>query len=391
MTPVLSKVLERLVCTSLEKYIVPTLDHYQFGSVKGCSPTTALVDMLHSLYKTADRPGSFSRVVLLDFAKAFDHIDHKTMLAKLNYIPPHLYSWLCAFLCDRRQRIKLGNTRSSWLHIKGGFPQGTVVGPRAFLVMINDLHTQVKHYKYVDDTTLIEERDSNSRTCQNKLQLACEQASTWAQRNLMNFNVSKTKLMDVCFLKKDINLPEITIAGERVKQFNSVKLLGIYITQDLKWDEHINYIHSKAAKRIYQLRLLKCAGASADILLNVYKASIRPTMEYACPAWHTNINRAHSLMLESIQKRALKILFPDSDYITALKFSKLPTLQDRREELCRTFFNGMMDPSHRLNKLLPALKSNKYNLRWEKQFQFPRCRTQRFKQSFVPYSLFNFQ
>ena len=153
----------------------------------------------------------------------------------------------------------------------------------------------------------------------------------------------------------------------------------------------INYIYSKAAKRIYQLRLLKRAGASTDTLVNVYKASIRPTMEYACPAWHTNITRAHSLLLESIQKKSLKIVFPESDYTSALDCSKLPTLHDRREDLCRTFFSGMLDPSHRLNTLLPVSKNSTYMLRSQKQLTLPKCRTQRFKQSFIPYSLFNFQ
>ena len=350
-----------------------------------------LVDLLHTLYETADKPGSYSRVVLLDFAKAFDHIDHAILLEKFKDLPPHLFAWMRAFLCERRQRVKLGNTTSTWMHVKGGVPQGTVVGPRAFIVMINDLSTSVKHYKYVDDTTLIEQCDHLNQPNSNNLQLACKQAASWASPNLMNFNVSKTKLMDVCFLNNKVQFPDITIAGEKIEKVYSVKLLGIQISNNLKWDDHINSIYVKAAKRIYQLRLLKRAGASTSTLVNVFKACVRPVMEYACPAWHTNISCAHSVLLESIQKRAMRIVYPDLDYTSALELAKLPTLQNRREELCKTFFKTIMNPSCKIHDLLPAARDSKYALRSQTKYELPKCRTERFKRSLLPHCLYNFQ
>ena len=190
LTPVLSKILERFVCDTLWKYMEPTVDRHQFGAIKGCSTTTALVDLLHTLYEACDKP----KFVLLDFAKAFDHIDHRTLLRKFQGMPEHLFSWLSAFLLDRKQRVKMGNITSEWIHINGGVPQGTVVGPRAFMQMMIDLATVVNHYKYVDDTTLVEQCFLSDKQPVNNMQVACQQAADWARQNKMNFNASKTKL-----------------------------------------------------------------------------------------------------------------------------------------------------------------------------------------------------
>ena len=98
------------------------------------------------------------RIVLLDFAKAFDLINHGKLLVKLkaNDVPPHILRWMGSFLLDRTQQVKIGKTVSSVGNPNGGVPQGTVSGPRHFIMYINDLTTIAPIYKYVDDSTLFE-------------------------------------------------------------------------------------------------------------------------------------------------------------------------------------------------------------------------------------------
>ena len=87
---------------------------------------------------------------------AFDLINHCLLIEKLQLydLPEHIIRWMAAFLLDRNQRVKIGNHYSQSGLPNGGVPQGTLSGPKCFLVYINDLETPVHLYKYVDDSTL---------------------------------------------------------------------------------------------------------------------------------------------------------------------------------------------------------------------------------------------
>ena len=86
-------------------------------------------------------------------------------------------------------------------------------------------------------------------------------------------------------------------------------------------------------------------------------------MEYACQVWHTGLTNKQSETLESIQKRAMMILSPDLSYGDALAKLGLPTLHDRREHLCRRFFQAILQPEYRLHHLVPEKCDTGYGLR----------------------------
>ena len=114
---------------------------------------------------------------------------------------------------------------------------------------------------------------------------------------------------------------------------------------------------------------------------------IRPVLEYACQVWHPGLTAAHRKQLESIQKRALSMIYPDSSYETALTVLDMNTLDTRRHELCVKLFKNMKHPSNKLNNLLPKPVDSGYNTRNSDKLPVPRCKTQRYKNSFVPYAL----
>jgi hypothetical protein len=96
--------------------------------------------------------------LFVDFRKAFDHVDHTTALRKMAEwnIDDIFLRWMRSYLSDRRQRVKVGNVVSSWLRPNGGMPQGSYFGPYVFLIMINDLTTDIPLIKFVDDVTALE-------------------------------------------------------------------------------------------------------------------------------------------------------------------------------------------------------------------------------------------
>ena len=105
------------------------LDLEQFGATKGLSTTDALIDITHH-WHIAIHDRDDVRVLLLDYSKAFDLVDHNILVEKFASLGIHeiLLRWLHAFLSDRQQRVKLGQDVSDWLSMQAAMPQGSYLG-----------------------------------------------------------------------------------------------------------------------------------------------------------------------------------------------------------------------------------------------------------------------
>ena len=372
----------------------PQLHWDQFGALQGSSTVDALVYFMHQLYSTTDKAGAHLRAVLVDYQKAFDHLDHKIIITKLQHlqVPDIIVEWIASFLSGRMQRVKLGNYMSEFVHIKGGVPQGTKLGPLLFLCMIDDLQVEApcESLKFVDDTTLLESLPAKDSV--SHLQATLDSLMAWTNKNNMNLNPSKTKELRINFSKQPLDPTNLLVKQEPVVCVKTAKLLGVTISADLKWNCHINNIVKKASQRIYYLTVLKRFGASSEHLLHVYKTVIRPIVEYACQCWHPGLTKELSHEIESIQKRALRIIVPECEsYEVALSKCELLSLENRRLELCTNYFRKMQNSDHKLFKLLPDIRECKYSLRNCAKYALPKVRTSRGKHRFVTWSLFNLQ
>ena len=116
-----------------------------------------------------------------------------------------------------------------------------------------------------------------------------------------------------------------------------------------------------------------------------YCTCIRPVVEYASPVFHYGIPIYLCKDIERIQRRAMKIIFPTKSYAEALSHSKLLTLEERRQIACDKLFKEIMeDKNHKLHPLLPDPNTDvAYSLRTSRTFKIPKCKTERFKKSFI--------
>ena len=130
LTPIASKTLASIILNMVNEKIEENINCHR-GMVGG-STTDALVEMIHRWSEATDKLDHYVRVALLDFSKAFDLINHNTLLAKLKLydLPPHILRWIATFLLDRTQQVKIGNDFSSPGSSKGGVPQETLLGPK---------------------------------------------------------------------------------------------------------------------------------------------------------------------------------------------------------------------------------------------------------------------
>ena len=112
---------------------------------------------------------------------------------------------------------------------------------------------------------------------------------------------------------------------------------SLTISSNLKWNGHIENVIKKGASRLYLLRQLKRAKGDPAQLLCFYTTCIRPMSEYACQVFHNGLSEYLSEELEKIQRRALRIIFPDLGYQEALKECNIATLHQRRQWLTYPF------------------------------------------------------
>ena len=176
------------------------------------------------------------------------------------------------------------------------------------------------------------------------------------------------------------------VNGQRVERIRSFKLLGVYLSEDLTWKVHVDYILKKANSRLFCLRLLKKAGLNHTDLITIYCSVIRSILEYASPVW-ADLPDYLCSHLESVQKRALKIIFPGLPYCKALKTSKLKTLDCRRDESCQKFINLILtkacinNPLYNKVNSSPSFYEHDYSLRNLNRLnprEVRRCLTERF-------------
>ena len=247
LTPVLSKVAEEFVVAEhLRPSILKKIGDNQFGAIPESSTTHALISMMHSWTKHTDGTESTVRVVLFDYRKAFDLIDHALLVRELLALdmPVGVSFWIIDFLTDGTQRVKLGeDCLSEWRNVPAGVPQGTKLGPWLFILMIDDINTSnTELWKYVDDTTIAECVDKKE---DSHIQSDVEELIAKFHQNKFQLNESKCKELRISFAKSAADFAPIVINGKEIEVVSTVKLLGLNISSDLRWNCHVAEISKK--------------------------------------------------------------------------------------------------------------------------------------------------
>ena len=177
--------------------------------------------------------------------------------------------------------------------------------------------------------------------------------------------------------------------GAEIERVEKFKLLGVYFSSDLSWTVHVDYIVSKALRRLFVVCQLVNARVPTKDIVEIYCAIVRSVLEYACPVWHGGLTKSQSADIENVQKRYLRIIYPQSSYNEALHSSGLQRLDDRRESITRKLFIRVKNEGHDLNKLLQRRIHDdlKPQTRDTYPYKIPSAKTSRLGRSFINYCL----
>ena len=179
----------------------------------------------------------------------------------------------------------------------------------------------------------------------------------------------------------------MTINNQNIEVIDSTKLLGTIISNDLKWDKNTPEIVRKANARMALLRKVAEFGAPVDDLKIIYIMYIRSLLEQSATVWHSRLTEENSNDLERVQKSAMKIIFQDkfNGYQNCLNKLDLPTLVERREQLCLSFAQKCV--KHPKTQEMFPLNDKKHiiNTRKTEKYKIQYAHTDRLKCSSVIY------
>ena len=246
-----------------------------------------------SIRQTLDE-GSFGCAIFVDLQKAFDTVDHKILLHKLEFhgIRDVCTDWLKSYLSDRKQFIFINGYNSDLSPVICGVPQSSVLRPLLFLVYINDLHKAIRYCKvhpFADDTNLFH----TNRSVKNLNKLInhdMKQLSNWLIANEISLYVEKIELAIFKSLRKVLSDEiKIRLAEKRLYSSNAVKYLGARIGKFLPWHDQVNNIVVKLNRANALLPKIR-NNINMKTLRNMCYSIFDSRLTYSWIVWAQNIN-----------------------------------------------------------------------------------------------------
>ena len=330
LTSSICRLLEKIICEALLHHLMTNnlLSSEQHGFLPGRSTTTQLLTALNDWNDLYYSNNTVS-VVYTDLRKAFDKVSLPKLLTVLHSygVRGELLKWFNMFLTNRTQHVTLNQCISQPLPVTSGVPQGSVVGPLLFLLYIDDITTlktaKSKLSLFADDTKVY---STDVMDLQSTL---CNLEDFFTKRQLY---LAPEKCEVINFSKQHLS-PQLSLGGISLASTRIVKDLGVLISDDLKWLEHVQSLTSKAKQRAY-LILRSFNSTNIWILLKAYTTYVRPIMEYASSVWNPKMISCIDLV-ESVQqyftKRACqRCRIPFTSYLDRLYKLNLKSLEYRR-------------------------------------------------------------
>ena len=336
LTSHLIKIFEKI----LRKHIVKHMnDNHLFNSNQhgfrsGRSCLSQLLEQFDIILNILDDDANVD-VVYLDFSKAFDKVDHAIVLQKIRNlgIKGDIYQWLKSFLTGRFQSVTVNGVLSDPQNVISGVPQGSVLGPLIFLILLGDIDNDVLHSfvkSFADDTRVT--KSVRSREDAQLLQNDLDKIYEWTTNNNMELNDLKFELLRY---GRNQNLKDETFytspSGKVITTKDVVKDLGVQMSNDCLFKKQIDLCIEKA-KNLISWILRSFISRDVTTMITLYKSLVIPVLEYCSVLWNpTAVGQIRQI--EEIQKSYVRSIngMRDKNYWDCLKGMKMYSLQRRRE------------------------------------------------------------
>ena len=384
LLPQFSKILEKLFNKRLDTFLNrhDILSENQYGFRENRSTSLALMELVEDLTRSLDQR-RHTIGVFIDLKKAFDTIDHKILLDKLHHygLRGNANNWIRSYLENRKQYVKFENFESDYMAVRCGVPQGSILGPKLFIIYINDMCQVSKCLKFIlfaDDTNIFCSGD-DLKSLSKMVTSELNNLKNWFDVNRLSLNITKTNFMIFSNSINTIDL-KVEICNTSIDRVSVTKFLGVLIDDKLTWKKQIDHVNSKVSKSMFLLNRAKHV-LNYDAMLTLYNCIVLPYLTYCCELWgNTYKSRLQNTII--LQKKIIRIVHGAKyrDHTNVLFYnSKLLKLTDQIAlNVSLVMFKAY---HHMLPHKLQALFSKKtYDVdkmatRQINKFNIPLCRT----------------
>ena len=277
--------------------------------------------------------------------------------------------------------MKLQNCESDCMNVVCGVPQGSILGPKLFILYINDMcnvSNLLKFILFADDTNIFCS-GKDLQKLSNLITQELYKLTDWFAANKLSLNVSKTNFMIFSNAKKVEEL-QVKINNTAITRVNATKFLGVFIDEKLNWKEHIKFVKAKLSKSMFMLNRAKHV-LQYDAMLMLYNCIVLPHLTYCCELWgNTYMTNLQGIVI--IQKKIMRIVHGASYTAhTNMLFYKAKNL--KFSDLVETNMAVIMHKAY--YKKLPQNVQNFFSLNLKKEeervtrqlnkFKLPKIRT----------------
>ena len=382
--PIMSKVIEKVLNSQIVHHLNQNalLSNKQFGFRANISCEQLLQYIIEQFLNHLDsKKPNYIAVLSLDVKKAFDTVDHALLTAKLSKLfnfSTGATQLIASCLENRRQSLKVDSNLSSELNITKGVPQGSILGPLLFNLMVNDmLQNHENAISYADDTLIYAVAPAQS-AAMNQVTLQFNKLNRWYLENGLILNVLKTKYMLLSNKATDDSI-QLKLENSLLPPVKSLILLGVEIDNKLSLEAQINKIVTRANSATYTLRKIRHLLSYEDAHL-LYISFIRPVLEYSS-SLYLGLNKFLTTKIESAQNKAIRVICraPKQGFsITDARILlNLHTLLSRRQFSFANLVNRILSGtgSQRLLTTIESLSKHDRSLRSNCKYILPSANT----------------
>ena len=342
----ISKILEKVVYKRVYRFLTDTGQLFvsQYGFRKKHACDHAVGELISAIAKGFEE-GKQTAGVFLDLSKAFDTLNHSSVILKLERygLRSPCLKWFESYLSNRRMMVSCrasdsDNSHTSALHeVEYGAPQGSCLGPLLFLIYCNDLQIHLLYLnciQFADDTTLYITH-ANLNYISFALEHDLRILQDWFKANKLTLNVGKS----VCILfdrKPDAGRElRIRINNEIIPQVEFTKFLGMWIDKTLSWREHTSRLILKLSRNIHLMRMGKYM-LSPHVQRILYHAQISSNILYGLGIWGGMARKQDINKLQSIQSQCVSLINCHRSTLQNYQDSKILKITDQINlEMCK--------------------------------------------------------